>query len=102
MRVELFHHAGCRSADTTYRLVQECLTDLAIPARILVHVGDYPSPTVLVNAVDVMCPDTPLTPGSECRLDVPTHARVRAALAAQLTTAPRNHPSGQDGVVEPR
>ena len=31
---------------------RECLTDLAIPARILVHVGDYPSPTVLVNAVD--------------------------------------------------
>ncbi len=84
MRVELLHHAGCRSAEAALELLQECLAALAVPAPVLVRVGDYPSPTVLINGTDVMRPTATLPQGSACRLDVPTRERVLAVLAARL------------------
>ena len=56
MRVELLHHDGCPHAPAAHRLIEECLRTLAISAPILVRVGDYPSPTVLVDGIDVMRP----------------------------------------------
>lgn len=82
MRVELLQHAGCRSAAAVHELVQECLTTLAITTPVTVRVGDYPSPTVLINGVDVMRPAPAPPTGSVCRLDVPTRDRVLAALTA--------------------
>ena len=46
------------------------------------RIGDYPSPTVLVNGDDVM--GQPSTSGPTCRLDVPTEDRVMAALRHAL------------------
>ncbi len=40
--------------------------------------GDYPSPTVKVNGLDVM--GDPATSARACRLDVPTEERVIGAL----------------------
>ena len=82
MRVELLHHTGCRSAQATLQLVRECLTALALPDPVLVRVGPYPSPTVLVDQTDVMCPSAELVETSACRIDVPTRERVLAALKA--------------------
>ena len=84
MRVELYQHAGCRSAQAAYQLVRECLITLAIPIPVLVRVGDYPSPTVRINGTDVMCPTATLEIASACRIDVPTRDRVLAALTAEL------------------
>jgi hypothetical protein len=95
MRVELPHHVGCGSAQAVHQLVQECLTDHAISVPVLVRVGDYPSPTVLVNGTDVMRPEMPLTTGSACRIDVPTRDRVLAALAAQLAAESADESSNQ-------
>jgi hypothetical protein len=44
------------------------------------RVGDFPSPTVLVDGTDVM--GQPPRSGASCRLDVPTEDRVLAALRA--------------------
>jgi hypothetical protein len=89
MRVELLHHAGCRSVHAVHELVLDCLRSLAIPALVDLRVGDYPSPTLLIDGTDVMGPTTPaspLTAGSACRRDIPTRERVLAALTAQLAT----------------
>ncbi|ALI24088.1 hypothetical protein XA26_02220 [Mycolicibacterium fortuitum] len=43
------------------------------------RVGAYPSPTVLVDGVDIMKPGTELA-ADACRLDLPTRDRVLAAL----------------------
>jgi hypothetical protein len=56
VRVELLHHPGCRSAPAVYRLVQDCLTVLAIPTDVHVRVGAYPSPTVRIDGTDVVDP----------------------------------------------
>lgn len=54
------------------------LADLGLPVVVTEVVGDYPSPTVLINGVDVMggTGDGP----AACRLDLPTVERLRAAL----------------------
>jgi hypothetical protein len=90
MRVELLYHAGCRSAPAALQLVRECLITLGLPDPVLVRVGDYLSPTVLVNGTDVMRPGTRLSEGSACRIDVPTRERMLAALRAHGATAPRD------------
>ncbi len=82
MRVELLHHPGCRSARAALQLVQECLAALAILDPVLVRVGDHPSPTLLVDGVDVMRPAVALPGVSACRIVVPTRERVLSALAA--------------------
>jgi hypothetical protein len=44
--------------------------------------GDFPSPTILIDGVDVMT-DRPGTPSLRaCRLDVPTADRLLRALGA--------------------
>jgi hypothetical protein len=88
MRVELLQHPGCRSAPVARQLVQECLTALAIHTPIHVRVGDYPSPTVLVNGTDIMGRPPELTTNRACRLDVPTRDHVLAALTAHPEDPP--------------
>ena len=80
MRVELLHFEGCPLALAAYRLVRQCLIALGIPEPVLVRVGDGPSPTVLVDGIDVMRPAAELSKARVCRIDVPTRERVLAAL----------------------
>jgi hypothetical protein len=82
MRVELLHYEGCPLAPAAHRLVRQCLNALGIPDPVLVRVGDWPSPTVLVNGTDVMRPAAELSTARMCRIDVPTRGRVLAALRA--------------------
>ncbi len=81
----MLHHSGCRSAQATHDLLQECLTTLAVAAPVLVRIGDCPSPTVLINGIDVMGAAPEQLTGNACRLDIPTRERVLTVLAAQLT-----------------
>ena len=82
MRVELLQFQGCPLAPAAYRLVRQCLITLAIPDPVLVRLGDWASPTVLVNGTDVMRPAAELSKLRVCRIDVPTQERILAALEA--------------------
>ena len=66
--------------------MQQCLIALGALDPVLVRVGDYPSPTVLVNGTDVMGTAAELSKARVCRVDVPTRERVLAALRAALAT----------------
>ena len=81
LRIELLTSPGCPNADTARALVNDCLAALHIDAPIVDRVGRYPSPTVLVNGVDVMRPEGGAPFGDACRLDLPTRQRVLATLA---------------------
>ena len=65
--------------------MRQCLIALGIPEPVLVRVGDGPSPTVLVDGIDVMRPAAELLNARVCRIDVPTRERVLAALRAART-----------------
>ena len=80
MRVELLTSSGCPNATAARRLLVDCLAEVGIDEDSVVErVGRHPSPTVLVDGVDVMGPGTEEA-ADACRLDLPTRERVLAAL----------------------
>jgi hypothetical protein len=86
VRIELLTAPGCPNAAAARATIAGCLSTLGIYAPIIEHVGRYPSPTVLVDGVDVMRPKTGTWIGDACRLDVPTHQRVLDALHRRIST----------------
>ena len=91
MRIELLTAPDCPHAAPARQVITDCLTSLGVDVPIIDRVGRYPSPTVLVNGVDVMRPDAAAPAvGDACRLDLPTPRRVlhvlRANTADQVQT----------------
>jgi hypothetical protein len=82
MRIELLSSPGCPNAAAAKAAITDCLTTLGIDVPIIDRVGRYPSPTVLVDGVDVMRPEAGAPIGDACRLDLPTPQRVLDALRA--------------------
>lgn len=82
MNVELFLAPGCPNADEARNVLAECLRRLRLDLPVHERVGDHASPTILIDGVDVMTGQCGAPPVQACRLDVPTPARVMAALAA--------------------
>jgi hypothetical protein len=82
MRIELLTAPDCPHAAPARQVITECLTSLGLDVAIIDRVGRYPSPTVLVNGVDVMRPEAAAPVGDACRLDLPTPRRVLDALRA--------------------
>ena len=101
MRVELLQFEGCPLAPAAYRLVRQCLTAFDIPDPVLVRVGDWASPTVLVDGTDVMRPAAELSTASSCRIDVPTRERVLAALEAARAAESRDESFHRDQPLDP-
>jgi hypothetical protein len=79
MHIELLTSPGCPNAETTRKMLNDCLASLGIDVPIIDRVGRYPSPTVLVEGLDVMRPaEAPV--GDACRLDLPTPRHILDAL----------------------
>jgi len=78
MKIELLHVSDCPHVAAARALLNECLTELGLEAAIDDKEGAYPSPTILVNGVDVM--GAPAFHAAACRLDVPTKHRLLVAL----------------------
>jgi hypothetical protein len=79
MRIELRTSPRCPNAASTRQLLAECLATAGIEEPVIERVGAYPSPTVLIDGVDVMRPGETVA-GDACRLDLPTSERLLAAL----------------------
>lgn len=82
MRIELLTAPDCPHAAPARQVITDCLTSLGLAVPVIDRVGRYPSPTVLVNGVDVMRPEAAARVGDACRLDPPTPQRVLDALRA--------------------
>ena len=78
VKVELRHIAGCPHTDAARAVLRECLAELRLDVAVEDKEGEYPSPTILVDGVDVM--GAPVFTAAACRLDVPTKARLLGAL----------------------
>ncbi|AFM17872.1 hypothetical protein Mycch_3122 [Mycolicibacterium chubuense NBB4] len=79
MRIDLLRHPGCAHAEQVRRLVDECLSAAGCDALVVDTVGDYPSPTVLVDGKDVVTGGEAQR-GRACRLDLPTRERLLEVL----------------------
>ena len=90
------HLAGCPNAEITRKILADCLASLGIDVPIIDRVGRYPSPTVLVDGVDVMRLEAKAPTGDACRLDLPTPQHILDALrpctaAANSTDSQRSN-----------
>ncbi|MCB0950709.1 MAG: alkylmercury lyase family protein [Mycobacterium sp.] len=90
MQIELLTSPGCPNAVAAKQTITDALATLGMDAPIIERIGRYPSPTVLVDGVDVMRPDAGAPIGDACRLDLPTPQRVLDALRAHEWGAPQS------------
>ena len=86
MRVELLLAPDCPLADAARLVVSQSTNQLGLKVSVEERVGDFPSPTVLVDGVDVMTGSLGTQRIQACRLDVPTVPRVLEALRMALLT----------------
>jgi hypothetical protein len=87
VKVELMYVAGCPNVDEARRTLDQCMQELGIEAPIVELEGDYASPTVLVDGVDVMGGSD--EGAATCRLDLPSRESVLEALGTALARAVR-------------
>jgi hypothetical protein len=78
MKVELLSVPGCPNVGRVRELLRTCLNRHGINVEVVEQVGDFPSPTVLVDGIDVT--GAPVGTGARCRLDLPTEEQLLAAL----------------------
>jgi hypothetical protein len=86
MKVELFYHGGCPNFARVRGIVRDCLTRLGLAVEVEEHDGDFPSPSLRVDGVDVM--GEPDVQGRACRLDVPTQEKILVALKRAMEAQP--------------
>ena len=79
-RIQILQVAGCPLVDRLVDEVEACLADAGHDEPVEVLIGDYPSPTLLVDGVDVAT-GQPVTGQPRCRLDLPSRAQIIAAVA---------------------
>ena len=103
MRIELLTSPGCPHAAAARETVTDCLTTLGMDVPLIERVGRYPSPTVLVDGIDVMRPEAGASIGDACRLDLPTAQHVLEAVRDRccLTLAPVADPTPDTGTTTP-
>jgi hypothetical protein len=78
VKIELRSVPDRPNVDQTRDLLYSCMKDLNLLLDVDEIQGDYPSPSILVNGVDVM--GDPGYRAPSCRLDVPTRAAIVNAL----------------------
>jgi hypothetical protein len=81
VRIELRSVPDCPNVDRARDLLRTCMKDLNLRLDVDEVQGDYPSPSILVNGVDVM--GDPGYRAASCRLDVPTRTAIVSALGAK-------------------
>ena len=80
MQVELLLTSDCPNAATARAVLTECLDMLGLDVRVCERVGDHPSPTILIDGVDVTTNAQGAPPIPACRLQVPTSSQILSAL----------------------
>jgi hypothetical protein len=77
--VQLLHVPDCPLVDGVRASLRSCLAKASVEASIEEIEGSYPSPTLLIEGIDVTGHRP--APGASCRLDLPTEEQILAALA---------------------
>lgn len=79
VRVRLLHVPDCPLTGRVRIALREAIRSARIPVVVEDHVGQYPSPTLLVGDTDVLT-GQPLGHDPCCRLELPTADQIASAL----------------------
>ena len=95
-RIQILQVPGCPFVDRLIDEVERCLTEAAVAEPVEIIVGDYPSPTLVVDGLDVAT-GRPVAGEPRCRMDLPSPQQIRVAIghlmpddAAALGSGPRH------------
>ena len=80
-RVRILHVPDCPLVERLRGEVESALAEVAPDCKLSLVEGDYPSPTLLVDGMDVTT-GAPVSGEPRCRLDLPTSRQIRHALSA--------------------
>jgi hypothetical protein len=80
VRVQLLHVTDCPLVSRVRDTLNGCLKGVGFRVQVEDLEGDYPSPTLLIDGIDVA---TGAAPPRQicCRFDLPTCAQITAALS---------------------
>jgi hypothetical protein len=78
MNIELLHVPGCPNVSAAREVLEHCLQQLGLDVPVAEREGNFASPSILINGIDVMGKDD--VSGPVCRLDLPMRERIIAAL----------------------
>ena len=78
VKVELRAVPGCPNLDAARGHLLECLTEAGLPVEFVERIGDYPSPSIVVDGMDVTGADP--DGAASCVLRLPTRREILAAL----------------------
>lgn len=81
--VELWSVPDCPLVDQVRTSLYDCLAHTGLDVAVQERQGSYPSPTLVVDGIDVATGNAPAS-GMCCRLDLPTHDQIHAALVGPL------------------
>jgi hypothetical protein len=95
--IEILHVPDCPLVGRVRETVQQALAQLKLHADVVERVGEYPSPTLLVDGRDVTGRPGDQDVGGACRLDLPTEQQVLAALARRTATRRTQQPPASPG-----
>ncbi len=79
-RIQILHVPDCPLVDDVVQMVRECQDDSGDSGAPELRVGAYPSPTVVINGLDVTTGES-VAGEARCRLDLPTREQILNALA---------------------
>ncbi len=86
IRVELLYGHKCPNLAAVRDLLRTCVARAGVPAIVEETEGAFPSPTLLVDGVDVT--GRHAGESSACRLDLPTESDILTALAKAAAASP--------------
>jgi hypothetical protein len=68
--------------------LEGCLAEADLDEPVEVVVGDYPSPTLLIDGIDVATGE-PVAGQPRCRMDLPSRSHIQAAVAHLISSLER-------------
>jgi hypothetical protein len=86
--IQILYVAGCPLVAGVRETVRRSLARAGVRAVVEERVGDYPSPTLLIDGRDVTGRPQRREARGACRLDLPTERQVLAALGRRSPWSP--------------
>lgn len=81
LQIQLLHVPGCPLVDHVRATLHDTFRQAGLSLPVEELEGPYPSPTLLIDGIDVT--GRTATPEASCRLDLPTPQQILDALASQ-------------------
>jgi hypothetical protein len=78
-RIQILHVPGCPRLAVLRERVARTLTELSVTVTVEQLCGSYPSPTLLIDGLDIVTGRLP-EQGASCRLTLPSPEQIHAAL----------------------